>query len=88
MAEENKDRDLDIDHILQDIQADKAKREQETPADSHEELLSRERQAKVSGFKLDLDLDGEYGGAPSQSEPPPVRGTAATRRRFLWRRCP
>lgn len=69
MAEENRDRDLDIDHILQDIEADKIKREQGLEADSHEERLSRERQAKVSGFKLDLQLDEEYGDLPAEDTP-------------------
>lgn len=69
MAEENKDRDLDIDHILQDIEADKVRREEEAAADPHEEQISRERQAKISGFKLELQLDDEYGDMPSQTEP-------------------
>lgn len=68
MAEENRDKDLDIDHILQDIEADKAKREQDMPVNPHEEQLSKDRQAKISGFKLELNLEDEY-GTPSQEEP-------------------
>lgn len=62
-------REKDIDRLIEDIEAEKKARGsgRTTPdsvqADPDDRILE-ERKAKVSGFRLELDLDGEYGHVP------------------------
>ena len=69
-------REKDIDRLIEDITAEKNAREPKRPASDAvrsvpDERLTEERKAKVSGFRLQLDLDEEYGD-PSPAEPLPA----------------
>lgn len=75
-------REKDIDRLIEDIEAEKRSRQtpsQPQPVRAPEDI-AEERKAKVSGFRLQLDLDEEYGDVPpavDAAAPPPVQAASA-----------
>ena len=70
-------REKDIDRLIEDIQAEKQARGSERPPSvpgqpGPGDQLTEERKAKVSGFRLQLDLDEEYGDPPPADPAPAV----------------
>ncbi len=65
-------REKDIDRLIEDIEAEKHARLQQTPAVPQRGMsgdFTEERKSKVSEFRLQLDLDEEYGDVPPAAEP-------------------
>ncbi len=75
-------REKDIDRLIEDIEAEKRSRQtpsQPQPVRAPEDI-AEERKAKVSGFRLQLDLDEEYGDVPpavGAAAPPPMQAASA-----------